>query len=75
MSEKGYWESHDELSTLVAEVEMILNSRPLSYLSLEDHEEPLTPSHLMIGRRVMNLPDTLNLVEDEFEPGIREHTR
>jgi len=40
--------SYDELSTLMVEIESIINSRPLSYLSLEDLEEPLTPSHLRI---------------------------
>ena len=49
--------THDELLTALTEVEMIVNSRPLSYLSTEDIEEPLTPSHLLIGRRVFNLPD------------------
>ena len=49
--------THDELLTALTEVEMIVNSRPLSYLSTEDIEEPLTPSHLLIGRRVLNLPD------------------
>ena len=29
--------------------EMILNCRPLSYVSTEDIEEPLTPAHLLIG--------------------------
>ena len=48
--------SYDELLTAVAEVEMVLNSRPLSFVSTEDMEEPLTPSHLLIGRRVLNLP-------------------
>ena len=46
----------DELLTSVTEVEMILNSRPLSYLSSEDTEEPLTPSHLLTGHRVLSLP-------------------
>ncbi len=49
--------TYDELLTVVTEVEMILNSRPLSYVSTEDTEEPLTPSHLMIGRRLLSLPD------------------
>ena len=49
--------SYDELLTVVTEVEGVLNSRPLTYLSSEDVEEPLTPSHLMIGYRVMSLPD------------------
>ena len=48
--------SYDELVTVVAEVELILNSRPLSYVSTEDLEEPLTPSYLIIGRRLLSLP-------------------
>ena len=48
---------YDELLTAVTEVEMILNSRPLSYLSSDDVEEPLTPSHLLIGCRVLTLPE------------------
>ena len=37
--------SYDELLTVVTEVEGVLNSRPLTYVSSEDVEEPLTPSH------------------------------
>ena len=51
--------TYDELLTAVTEVEMILNSRPLSYVSSDDVEEPLTPSHLLIGKRVLSLPDAL----------------
>ena len=58
--------SYDELLTTLAEVEMILNSRPLSYISSDDSEEPLTPSHLVMGRRVLNLLDyVLCYNEDE----------
>ena len=35
---------------------MILNCRPLSYVSTEDIEEPLTPAHLLIGWRLLSLP-------------------
>ena len=48
--------NHDELVTAVVEIESIINSRPLSYISAGDTEEPLTPSHLLLGRRVLNLP-------------------
>lgn len=47
----------DELNTAVIEVEAIVNSRPLTYVSTEDVEEPVTPSHLIAGRRLMSLPD------------------
>ena len=60
--------AYDELLTAVTEVEGILNSRPLSYVSTEDTEEPLTPSHLLIGRRVLSLPDSMLGQEmDDFE--------
>ena len=47
----------DEFVTATTEVEMIINCRPLPYLSTEDIEEPLTPSHLITGRRRMSLQD------------------
>ena len=48
--------TYDELLTSVTEVEMILNSRPLTHLSSDDvEEEPLTPSHLLLGYRVLSL--------------------
>ena len=50
--------TYEELQTVVVEVESILNCRPLSYVSSEDPEEPLTPSHLLCGRRLMSLPDS-----------------
>ena len=43
--------------TAVTEVDMIVNSWPLTYFSTEDVEEPVTPSHLITGRRLMSLPD------------------
>ena len=47
----------DELVIATTEVEMIVNSRPLSNLSTKDIEEPLTPSYLITGRRFMSLQD------------------
>ena len=51
--------SYDELLTVVTEVEITLNSRPISYVSCDDMEEPLTPSHLLVGHRLLSLPDPL----------------
>ena len=51
---------YDELHTATVEVEGILNSRPLSYVSPEDFDESLTPSHLLVGRRLLNLPSNPN---------------
>ena len=38
--------TYDELLTALVEVEMVLNSRPLTVVSAEDLEEPLTPPTL-----------------------------
>lgn len=61
--------SHDEMLTAITEVEMIINSRPISYVSPNDLEEPLTPSHLLMGRRLLSLPDNLCYgQEEEYDP-------
>ena len=58
--------TYDELSTLVTEIEAVLNSRPLTYVSTDDLEEPLTPSHLLLGYRVLSLPDpTLTMMNQQ----------
>ena len=59
--------SQDELLTVLTEVEMVLNSRPLTVISSEDLEEPLTPSHLIVGRRILNAPDLQCPVPNEFD--------
>ncbi|XP_011405521.1 PREDICTED: uncharacterized protein LOC100634905 [Amphimedon queenslandica] len=66
--------TYDELITIIAEVEIILNSRPLSYIESDDNEQPLTPSHLIIGRQVINLPsvESDNSFEEEFRITIEE---
>ena len=51
--------NYDELHTVLVEVEGTLNSRPLTYVSSDDPEEPLTPSHLMYGRRILLLPKVI----------------
>ena len=49
--------SYDELHTVVTEIEAVLNSRPLTYLYADELEEALTPSHLLLGRRLLTLPE------------------
>jgi len=51
---------YDELLTVLIEIEAIINSRPLTYLSTEDMDEPLTPSHFLCGRRILTLPDGIS---------------
>ena len=59
--------SHDELLTAVTEIEAVINSRPLSYVSANDFEEALTPSHLIVGRRILNLPDHIGYLCDSTD--------
>ena len=59
--------SYDEMHTAIVEIEGIINSRPLSYLNSDDTEEPLTPSHLLVGHRLLSLPDNLSWFEHEDE--------
>lgn len=59
--------TYEELLTLIVEIESIINSRPLSYLSPIDIEQPLTPSHLLVGRRLLSIPD-FRVSEDEYDP-------
>ena len=39
----------DELNTTVIEIEGVIYSRPLTYISSDDLEQPLTPAHLDEG--------------------------
>ena len=66
--------TYEELLTVITEAEMILNARPLSYVTSADDEEPLTPSHLLHGRRLMSLPDpcTGDLMDPDFKPSSME---
>ena len=49
----------DELATLLVEIEAVVNARPLTYV--HDDEEgisyPLSPSHLIYGRRIAVTPN------------------
>ena len=58
--------TYEEVETLLLEIEMTINSRPLTYLC-DDPVEALTPSHLVIGRRLLSKFDHLQNYEyDEF---------
>ena len=44
--------TYEELLTVLIEIEGVLNSRPLTYV-YDDDLQPLTPSQLVIGRRLL----------------------
>ena len=55
------------LQTIVTEIEAILNDRPLTYVSPSiDDFDPLTPSHLLYGRRITSLPHP-DVEDDELD--------
>ena len=60
--------SLDELTTVLTEVESTINSRPLTYFHEEFDEQVLTPSHLLVGRRISPLSENVdaNLDLDEY---------
>ena len=43
--------NYDELMTILIEIESMINSRPLTYLS-DDNMEAITPYHLLYGRNI-----------------------
>ena len=56
--------TQDELTTVLVEVEATLNSRPLTYQHEEFDSQVLTPSHLLVGRRISPLS---NYVSDDLD--------
>ena len=56
----------EELSTVLIEIEGVVNNRPLTYVD-EDLLEPLTPAHLLYGRRIepVNNLETSSLSTEE----------
>ena len=65
--------TYEELETSLARVEAAINSRPLTYVS-EDIFEPLTPLHLIFGKRLNN--EHTSLVPDNIKPGeLRGRTK
>ena len=63
--------SLQQLQTIVVEVESMLNDRPLTYVksNLQD-PQPLTPSHLLYGRRIQQAPRLLEDQEEENDPSF-----
>ena len=54
--------SFEELDTILIEIEGIINSPPLTYVDVDSLDEPLTPSSLVSGRRL--------LTKTPFDPSL-----
>ena len=62
---KGQIIHREALSTFLTEVESIINSRPLTPASDDiDYLEPITPSHLLLGRPSPNYQPCVTNTED-----------
>ena len=58
--------SYEEFETVLTEIETVINSRPLTYL-YEDCDEALTPSHLVLGRRLLSPIKNNGVVEHNHD--------
>ena len=64
--------TEDELHTLLAEVEQRVNNRPLTYIDDDVNSPiPLTPAHLLYGRRLEGFPSVITC--DKENPTYAEH--
>ena len=52
----------EELNTVTVEIEIYVNSQPLTYLSEEDEDTVITPNHLIYGQDI----DRNESVQHEF---------
>ena len=49
---------------------MVINSRPLTYVSPDDLQEPLTPAHFLTGKRILCLPDGICCGDDPDDEDV-----
>ena len=53
----------------VVEIESMLNDRPLTYVNSDLQDpQPITPSHLLYGRRIQQVPHMLKDPEEVNDP-------
>ena len=59
--------TYEELLTLIVEIEGILNCRPITYVYNDEFSEPVIPSHLIYGYRILSTKsiNDQNLLERE----------
>ena len=66
------WLNYDELITVLTETEVMVNSRPLTYLSEEGNTEAITPFHLLHGRNIAAARE-MNLIQRDVNTGDLEN--
>ena len=54
--------NYEELNTIIVEIEAIVNSRPLTYICDDEVEEVLTPSHLLLGKRLFTNTEMVRMM-------------
>jgi len=61
--------SLQQLQTVIVEIESMLNDRPLTYVNSDLQDpQPLTPSHLLSGRRIQQAPRPFKDQEEISDP-------
>ena len=61
--------THHGLQTIVVEIEARLNNRPLTNTSSDvDDPEPISPSHLLHGKRIVTLPHSITQDDENHDP-------
>ena len=64
--------NQEEFTTVVKEVENIVNSRPLTYQANDALDQPLTPFQLLWGRNLPIMPPLLQPNIDDSTPETKE---
>ena len=64
--------TYEELYTVITEIESVMNSRPLTYLSEDEYQESLTTNHLIYGRDIVNGKCTSEIEEIKDAEQVRE---
>ena len=67
--------SYDELLTVITEIEAVINCRPLCYLYSDGVEEVLTPSHLIMGRRLISPRYIPEEIKEENEQSMNNRVK
>ena len=68
--------TYDELLTIVTEIEAVINCRPLCYLYSDEVDEVLTPSHLLMGRRMLSPRNSVPIrIYDESEQSLNNRVK